>query len=64
MQPADVNSHPLEQECGALSNGFIVPFRKPGEELLMTINRMGQTGGSELVCEKNRLTQRPILVQR
>jgi hypothetical protein len=63
MQPANIDGHPLQHECGALPDRLIPPFRKLIEELLMAIDRTGRAGGSELLLKKNGVIQRLILTR-
>lgn len=61
MQAPDVNRHALQDEGGAFSHRLIPPLGKLVQELLVTEDGMGRARRSEILLEKNRLTQRLIL---
>ena len=61
MQPADINGHSLQQQCGALSDRFIPSLSELVEEFLMTVNGTGRTRSPELLLERNGVTQGLIL---
>jgi len=58
MQPADVNGHSLQDECGAFSDRFISSLGQLIEELLVAVDGTGRTGRPEILFEKNGVTQR------
>src|SRR5437868_4623473 len=64
MQTADVNGHPLQDECGAFSDRLISPLGELIEELLMAVDGTGRTRGPKVLLEKNGVAQRVILARR
>ena len=58
MQPANINGHSPQDECGTFSERLIPPRRELIEELLVAVDGTGRTRGPEILLEKNRVTQR------
>ena len=64
MQPADVNGHSLQDECGAFSDRLMPPLGELVEKVLVAVDGTGRAGGPEILLEKNGVTQRVILTPR